>query len=241
MRQIDTCFVHTNTTVPAYKKIWIPVTVAFKSGYVMHTGNKGVVWINDEPVTDTRNIWKKQGWSIRTMCMPIDNGAGCVNDIESNNGKMVCNGSFKYGRSSSASLLISAHNFLGTNIVLGWIEDQSVYRGELGGILGSVITIKILYKQFGVTHAAVTIGVDCEGAIKACEGHHADGNVTISSVTLSAKCRIQTFVSISDMLPAIKMKLKLLTTLMNGKELTIELIDTLSMPCGSTWGRVVQE
>ena len=76
------------------------------------------------------------------MQLPPDNEASFVSDIATNKGKMVCDGSFKFGRSSSAFLSISTENFIGTNIVPGRIEDQSAYRGELGGILSSLVTMK---------------------------------------------------------------------------------------------------
>jgi len=141
------------------------VTVEIKQGHVVRTGKEGNIQSDIISVQDTRNIWKKQGWTIRKMQLPPNNGASFVSDIANNNGKMVCDGSFKFGRSSLAFLSISKENFIGTNIVPGRIEDQSAYRGELGGILGSLVTMKILCKQFGVTHGTVTIGVDCEGAL----------------------------------------------------------------------------
>ena len=63
------------------------------------------------------------------------------------------------------------NRFVGTNIVPGRSADQLAYRGEMGGILGSIITVKILCKKFGVNTGIVTIGCDCEGAINACEGN----------------------------------------------------------------------
>ena len=88
-RQADTCFVHTNTTIPTFQKTWSPVTVEFKSGYIVRTGKEGELNLDVETAMDTRNIWKKQGWAICTMRLPTDNGASFVNDIANSNGKMV--------------------------------------------------------------------------------------------------------------------------------------------------------
>ena len=63
------------------------MTVALKSGYVVRTGKEGKVKKDVETATDSRHIWKKQGWSICTMQLPTDNGASFVNDIANNNGK----------------------------------------------------------------------------------------------------------------------------------------------------------
>jgi len=171
-----------------------------------------------------------------------DSGASFVNDIANNNGKMVYDGSFKFGRSSSAFLSISENNFLGTNIVPGRIENQSAYRGELGGILGSIVTIKILCKQFGVTRGAVTIRVDCVGAIKACEGDR--------SVSCRWKCyyiiwRIKHEMQDSNIrvhsrhVASQQDDVKVFNKLDEWKKPTIGLTDTPRIPFGSTWRRVV--
>jgi hypothetical protein len=68
-------------------------------------------------------------------------GATFCQEIERNKGKMVCDGSYKKGRSTSAFITISETTNIikGTNVVPGRDEDQSSYRGELGGILGSIV------------------------------------------------------------------------------------------------------
>ena len=96
-------------------------------------------------------------------------------------GRIVCARSFKHGRSSAAFLPITknkitqneatTNRFLGMNVVPGRSADQSACRWEMGGILGSIITVKILSKKFSVNTGTVTIGCDCEGAINACEGN----------------------------------------------------------------------
>ena len=113
--------------------------------------------------------------------MSLDEGREFANDVRQNEGKIICDGSFKHGRSSAAFLPITRHTitqhaapltgFLGTNIVPGRSADQSAYRGEMGEILGSILTVKVLCKNFGVDTGTVTIGCDCEGAINACEGN----------------------------------------------------------------------
>jgi len=169
-RQADTRFVHTNTTIPKFSKSMD------SSDSRIQKRLRGTYWKRRKNTIRYRisnghqKHLEKQGWTTQTMRLPPDKGASFVNDIANNNGKMVCDGLFKFGRSSSAFLSISKEIFIGTNIVPGCIEDQSAYQGELGGILGSLVTMRILCNQFGVTHGAVTIGVDCEGAIKACEG-----------------------------------------------------------------------
>ena len=113
-RQADTCFVQTATIIPTFQNAWTPVTVEFKQGRVVRNGKEGNIQSDIVSEQDTRNIWKKQGWTTQTMRLPPDNGASFVSDIAHNKGKMVCDGSFKFGRSSLAFLSISKENFIGT-------------------------------------------------------------------------------------------------------------------------------
>ena len=123
-RQADTCFVQTATIIPTFQQTWTrPVTVEIKQGHVVRNSKEGPIQSDIVSVQDTRNIWKKQSWTTQTMRLTPDNGASFVNDIAHKKGKMVCDGSFKFGRSSSAFLSISKENFIGTNIVPGRIED----------------------------------------------------------------------------------------------------------------------
>jgi len=71
----------------------------------------------------------------------------------------------------------------GTNIVPGRAQDQSAYRGEMRGISGLILMTKKLCKKYKISKGALTIGCNCECAIKACENlkkRHAGGQVTIS-------------------------------------------------------------
>ena len=115
--------------------------------------------------------WKQCGWPIRSIDIKEDGGAEFAFSIQANNGRIVCDGSFKDGKSSSAFLSMTKNVVRGTNIVPGRAQDQSAYRGEMGGILGSIIMAKKLCKKYKVPKGTLTIGCDCEGAIKACESY----------------------------------------------------------------------
>jgi hypothetical protein len=118
-----------------------------------------------------KKTWNKYGWPIRTIDIKDDGGEEFARTIQNNKGKIVCDGSFKDKKSSSAFVTITDKVVRGTNIVPGRGKDQSAYRGEMGGILGSILTAKILCDKYGVEKGSMTIGCDCEGAIKACESY----------------------------------------------------------------------
>jgi len=100
-----------------------------------------------------------------------DGGEEFARTIQNNKGEIVCNGSYKDKKLSSAFVTITDEVVRGTNIVPGRGKDQSAYGGEMGGILGSILTAKILCEKYGVTKGSLTIGCNCEGAIKACESY----------------------------------------------------------------------
>jgi hypothetical protein len=162
-------FVSSESFLPTFQPSWIPITVEYDGNEVLTTGT-GLIHTATIEEEETISIWKQQGWIIRRMDLPNDDGKGFSEDIRRNEGRVVCDGSYKYGRSSSAFIPITKNTFLGTNIVPGRTEDQSAYRGELGGILGCIISTKIICKRFEVHKGKVTIGCDCESAIAACEG-----------------------------------------------------------------------
>ena len=103
------------------------------------------------------------------MKLPDDGGIEFIHQLQQHTAKIICDGLFKWGKSSSAFLSIADDQIIGTNMVPGRKEDQSAYRGESGGILGSIIAVKLLCDKFHVTAGTVTIGCDCEGAVKTCE------------------------------------------------------------------------
>ena len=55
--------------------------------------------------------WKQCGWPIRTIDIKEDGGAEFAFSIQANNGRIVCDGSFKEGKSSSAFLSMTKMSF----------------------------------------------------------------------------------------------------------------------------------
>lgn len=49
----------------------------------------------------------------------------------------------------------------------GSCHCQSSYRGELGGILGTIVFTKYISRKWNVTSGKVIIGCDCQGALAA--------------------------------------------------------------------------
>ena len=90
--------------------------------------------------------------------------------IRSNEGKIVCDGSYKAGYSTAAFQTIGDNVIKGQNIVPGYKKDQSSYRAELGGILMSIVLTNAICKKEEIQKGLVTLGCDSEGAIKAISG-----------------------------------------------------------------------
>lgn len=125
-------------------------------------------------VESSRNIEMSNGvidndrdWSIRFLNLPKDNGESFALSVGECNGKAVCDGSFKEGAASSAFITMSGEETTGGNILPGSSTCQSSYRGELGGILGTIVFTKMICDTFGIANGSITIGCDCKGAIAA--------------------------------------------------------------------------
>ena len=146
-----------------------PVSIAYRSNMqkITVTGISNVVQSEESQEEHTGFEWNKKGWPVRRVYIPEDDGAQFCQEIRNNRGKIVCDGSYKKGRSTSAFRSIGPSIIRGTNVVPGRNEDQSSYRGELGGMLGAIICSNELMRHNNITDGSITLGCDNEGAIKA--------------------------------------------------------------------------
>ena len=146
-----------------------PVSIAYRANLrnIIVTGTSSIAQQDDiQEESDIEFNWDEKGWPIRRIFIPDDNGKKFCEEVKNNNGKLVCDGSTKTGKSTSAFVSIGS-TIRGTNVVPGRSEDQSSYRGELGGMLGAIICANELLQYNKVTSGLITLGCDNEGAIKA--------------------------------------------------------------------------
>ena len=116
----------------------------------------------DDPATST-------GWVLRNLTSSPECEATFLDKIESHQGHVVSDGSYKNGRSSSAFRVVHT-DILGSNTVPGNKTDQSSYRGELAGILAGIMYTNRICRRKGVTSGTCTYHCDNKGALQAAFG-----------------------------------------------------------------------
>lgn len=132
-------------------------------------GQNTAYWIEANGLLHTdRDIpIQREDWVLRIYSLNTTDEQNLASAIVNGSAELVCDGSFWNGRASSAFVVVSQPHLHGGNIVPGIRHCQSAYRGELAGILG-VLTVCIhLENTYDCKGGSVTIGCDCEGAIKA--------------------------------------------------------------------------
>ncbi len=145
-----------------------PATVHTVGARVLLQGTASIDAITNEELEEQDSYkWEQYGWPTRHVTMAPDNGEEFATLLRRGEAKAICDGSYKQGYSSSAFLTMNKNTIQGNNIVPGRKQDQSSYRGELGGIYGLVVMTKAVCKKHAVTDGAITIGYDNEGSIKA--------------------------------------------------------------------------
>jgi hypothetical protein len=108
-------------------------------------------------------------WATETL-LYSDSGVSVAQAIRDGTGLAVSDGSFKDSRSTSAFLLEgsagASGRIYGTNRVPGQHMDQDSYRGELGGILGVLLTAHCIAMIHGVRSGHTRLGLHGEEAMK---------------------------------------------------------------------------
>ncbi len=117
-------------------------------------------------------------WAVEEVTQKTkgsDNGANVAAAIQEKTARAVCDGSYKDGH-GTAGFCIHGDNPLlqveGCNRTPGRREDQSAYRSELGGVVGTLLTLQSLCSVHKITTGAVELGLDCESAIKKIIAHY---------------------------------------------------------------------
>jgi hypothetical protein len=110
-------------------------------------------------------------WAIQEIIV-TDEGEAMAQAIKNGTAIAVSDGSYKDGRGTAAFILEISDNFdekgriVGVNSIPGEKEDQSSYRGEIGGVSGIVETVDITCSRHSITSGAVKFGLDGEQAMK---------------------------------------------------------------------------
>ena len=203
-----------------------PVTVDMVGARVILRGSSSINEITNEEIEEQDSYnWEQYGWPTRNVTMAPDNGEEFAALIRRGEAKAICDGSYKQGYSSSAFLTMNTNSIHVSNIVPGRKQDQSSYRGELGGIYGLVVMTKAVCKKHDVMEGAITIGCDNEDSIKALNnGRTPNCNCLTFCVQLNMKLLIHLSNGHSNGLRDIKMIMLRLTNLMNGLVLMCRLI-----------------
>ena len=72
---------------------------------------------------------------------------------------MMCDGSYKESYRPSCFLSVLDNDVGGTNIIPGHINGNSAHQSETGGMLGTVLFINQLCKDFHIMTGSITSGV----------------------------------------------------------------------------------
>ena len=111
-----------------------------------------------------------------------DDGITIAEAIRQSQAIAVCDGSYKEGYGTAASVLegSTSHNCLvAVNVVPGLTMDQSSYRSELAGLYGVVAMVQLICEQYMVTSGAIEVGCNSSSALNHVfgSGHHFAANV----------------------------------------------------------------
>lgn len=106
---------------------------------------------------------------IDEMALPLDNGYELANGIREGAARAVSDGSFKDEYGTAAGILAASINdtdtLLFVNSVPGIPSDQSSYRSELAGILGTLYVVEALCQIYSIDEGAITIALDGKEAM----------------------------------------------------------------------------
>ena len=109
------------------------------------------------------------GWILRRIQATQGDEEEYAERIRHERGEILSDGSYKNNRSSSAFRVIHTE-ILGSNTVPGSKEDQSSYRGELAGILASILYTNKVCQRKGIHQGKCTMYCDNKGALQASFG-----------------------------------------------------------------------
>ena len=103
-RHSQNTFLPTSCFTIIHQTHWVSRTSAPQRGnHISRTYNGHIEIRNESPSDSVDNAWTKQGWPIRTMKLPDDGGIKFIFQLQQPTAKIVCDRSFKWCESISAS------------------------------------------------------------------------------------------------------------------------------------------
>jgi hypothetical protein len=110
------------------------------------------------------------GWIIPSLQGHEEEEGIYARHIEQQQGEIVSDGSYKHNRTTSAFVVLPNKIINGSNTIPGEPDDQSSYRGELGGILASIVYTNSVCKKHNITAGKCKMYCDNKGALSASFG-----------------------------------------------------------------------
>jgi hypothetical protein len=118
-------------------------------------------------------LHNSDAWSVD--CVTInDDGNDIAVAIRSGTCRAVSDGSYKEGRATSAFTLHGnnpAYCITACNAVSSTCKDACAYRGELGGIFGTLMMMEVLCRLHNITSGLATLGLDGWSTFPPIEGN----------------------------------------------------------------------
>ena len=151
-----------NSTIDSLPADATPTTCYGTNDNLRH---EGTCEISPSPIEEERPEW----WNATCL----DSGEHMTHffrGVRESTAVVICDGSFKdgWGTAAVASLkdINTTRPVLSFHLTPGPKEAHSPYRAELAGILASVLNVEVNRKKHQVMKGQVTIGCDCEAAMR---------------------------------------------------------------------------
>ena len=145
----------------------LPITVSNeKEGkrFITHRG---------EVITfeDNENGENNMGWILPLLESDDVSEERFAQQIIMGSATMVCDGSYKLGRSSASFTTVPEKAIRGSLTIPGKYSDQSSYRAELGGILSSIVYANKVTRDYNIAEGTCLVICDNKGALASSFGH----------------------------------------------------------------------
>jgi hypothetical protein len=152
-------------TSPPASPLFNAYTSKYDKYWVCHGYSNEIFHTPTPPTSLHQHITRmnpSESWCINNF-EASDNGEEIAEALKKGEAIAVCDGSYKDEKGASAWVLEGAtdsNRIKGYNQVPGATTDQSPYRSELAGLLGTVTMITEIYKFHHLTEGQITVACD---------------------------------------------------------------------------------